>query len=697
MNRRSVRAAARSVAAAAVLAWSAMAVADDGMWTFDNPPLDQVRQRYGVSLTPELLAHLQRSAVHYGASASFVSPQGLMLTNHHVALSCIEQLSTAGRDLVGHGFLARTAGQELRCPGGTARVLQSTQDVTERVRTAIAAGTNDEQRSELRKAVIAELERGCSDAPAGRRCEVVTLYSGSLFHLYQFKEWDDVRLVFAPEYQAAFYGGDPDNFVYPRYALDFALMRVYEHGKPLATPDHLAMAARPVAEGDPVFVIGHPGRTDRLQTLAQLELNREVLLPLKLASAEKQQALLRAYSKRSPEAARQAVDRLFGTENWLKSMRGEFAALNDPALMRTKQVDEKKFRDAYASRGSQDDPWAEVQAATARHAARARELQAVDYGYKTLLAQAGRLVELACERQLPQAQRLADYRDAALPQVERKLKANVPAYKPLEIARLAGLFQEAQSLLGESHPFVQATLAGRSPEAAAEAWVGESHLDDAAIRSALIAGGVPAIEASQDPLIRLARALYPMRRELQRFKEEQVDTPIQQAADRLGQARFALYGRQLPPDATATLRLSYGKVAGYESHGLATPWKTTFGGLLARADGFDGKAPFNLAASVAKSRPRLDGRVPLNFVTTADIIGGNSGSPAVNAQGEWVGLMFDSNLEALGGRFVYTDSQARSIAVHAEAIVYALEHIYGAGPLARELRGPVKGAAGRGA
>jgi len=687
MNRRLAGVGARSVAAAAVLACATFAAADDGMWTFDNPPIEPVRQRYGVHLTPQLLAHLQRSAVHFGASASFVSPQGLMLTNHHVALSCIEQLSSAERDLVGQGFLARSAAQELRCPGGNAQVLQAIEDVTERVRGAIAAGTNDEQRNQLRKAAIAELERGCSDSKAGRRCEVVKLYSGSLFHLYKYKEWDDVRLVFAPEFQAAFYGGDPDNFVYPRHALDFALMRVYENGRPLATPDHLAMASRPVAEGDPVFVIGHPGRTDRLQTMAQLELNRDVLLPLRLASAQKQQALLLAYSRRSPEAARQAVDRLFGTENWLKAMRGEFAALKDPVLMGTKQADEKAFCEAYAGRGMKDDPWAGVQAATVRHASRAKELWAVDYGHKTLLAQAGRLVELAHERRLPEAKRLADYHDAALPELERKIQANVPLYKPLEIARLAGQFEEAQALLGAGHPFVQAVLAGRTPQAAAEDWVRDSRLDEVATRTALMAGGLPAVEASTDPLIRLARAVYPMRRELQRFKEEQVDTPIQLAADSLGQARFALYGRQQPPDATASLRLSFGKVAGYESHGVATPWKTTFGGLLARSDGFDGKAPFDLPAAVAKARPRVDGRVPLNFVTTADIIGGNSGSPVVNARGEWVGLMFDSNLEALGGRFVYTDAQARSIAVHAEAIVYALEHLYGAPRLARELRG----------
>jgi Peptidase S46 len=688
MNRRHVAAAVRSVAAAALSTTVLSAAADGGMWTFDNPPVQQVSQRYGVSLTPELMKRLQQSAVRYVASASFVSPHGLMLTNHHVALSCIEQLSTSGRDLVAHGHLARSAAQELRCPGGTARVLQSTEDVTSVVREALAGGATDAQRNALRKSAVAAIEARCTDARAGSRCEVVPLYSGSLFHLYRFKEWNDVRLVFAPEFQAAFYGGDSDNFVYPRFALDFALLRVYEDGKPLETPQHLAMASRPVAEGEPVFVIGHPGRTDRLQTLAQLQGNRDVLLPIKLASAQAQQALLHAYSARSPEAARQAVDRLFGTENWLKSMRGELAALNEPALMAAKQADEARFRGAYAKLGRSDDPWAEVQAATERHTERAKELWAVDCGHKTLLSRAGQLVELAYERQLPESERLNAYREAALPELERALKADVPSYKELEIARLAGLIREAQGLLGEQHAFVKLLLAGESVDAAAERWVRGSHVDDAAVRAALVAGGVKAIEASDDPLIRLAREVYPLRRELARYREVEVDTPIEQAAERLGQARFAIYGRELPPDATATLRLAYGKVAAYESHGAVTPWKTTFGGLLARADAFDGKPPFELAPAIAKARPRLDPRMPLNFVTTADIIGGNSGSPAVNQRGEWVGLMFDSNLEALGGRFVYTDDRARSIAVHAQAIVHVLERAYGATSLARELRGP---------
>lgn len=682
-----------TVTLAASFVAATTAHADEGLWTFDNPPSELVRQRYGVALDPAVLRHLQAASVHFDASAAFVSGRGLLLTNHHVALDCIDQLSSARRDIGTHGHLARRPAEELRCPGGVARVLLSTEDVTAQVQQAMAGAGSDEHRNALRKATIAKLESACTaTASTGgkapqERCEVVSLYSGSLFHRYRFREWDDVRLVFAPEYQAGFYGGDPDNFVYPRYALDFALLRVYENGLPLKSPAHLKLARRPLVEGDLVFAAGHPGQTERLQTLAQLKATRDVQLPLQLATAESQQALLQAYSARSPEAARQALDKLFGTENWLKSQRGQFAALNDPALMAKKEAEEAEFRKAYAARGLAGDPWAEVEAATARQVARAKELWAVDYGYRTLFAAAGKLVEQAYERRLPEDQRLADYRDAALPKLERELKADTPFYKALEAARSIGYWREARGWLGDEHPFVRAVLAGGTPEDAADRWLQPTRVDEAAYRASLLAGGVPAIEASTDPLIQLARAVYPLRRELVKFREERVDTPIQQAAERLGQARFTLHGRQLPPDATGTLRLSYGKVAGYVSHGQATPWKTTLGGMLARADAFDGKPPFDLPASITRARGRIDPRVPLNLVTTADIVGGNSGSPLVNARGEWVGVVFDSNLEALGGRFVYTDAQARSVAVHAEAILHVLDKVYGAPQLAQELRG----------
>jgi len=690
MIRRIPAGCTRAASFAVLLSASAQVLADPGMWTFDNAPVARVKQDLGVTLSPDALARMQRAAVYFDASAAFVSTRGLMLTNHHVAMDCIAKLSTDKRDLTSTGHLAATPSAELRCPGGVARTLLSTEDVTQVVRQAMAGQGSDAQRNAARKSAIAELETSCGQrrgTGAKLHCSVVSLYGGSLYHLYRSLEWDDVRLVFAPEAQAANFGGDADNFVYPRFALDVALLRVYENGKPLRPEHVLKLADRPVREGEPVFVVGHPGHTDRLQTLAQLEAIRDTRLPMQIASAEAQRALLAAYAAQSPEAARQAFDILTGTENWLKSMRGELAALKDPALMARKRADETMFRAAYAEQGLEGDPWADVEAATARYAARAAELWAVNYGYETLFDQAGRLVELAHERRMPESRRLAAYREAAIPAIERRIKAEAPFHEPLEVARLAGLFREAQRLLGDRHPYVEAALAGASPDAAAARWMAGTRLHDASVRAELLAGGVAAIDSSDDSLIRLARLVYPMRRELARFDEEQIGTPLAQAAEQLGKARFAIYGRALPPDATGTLRLSYGKVAGYVSNGIATPWKTTFGGLFARSDSFDGRAPFDLSRRTAGALERIDPRMPLNFVTTADITGGNSGSPVVNANGEWVGVVFDTNLEALGGRFVYTDTQARSVAVDAHGLVHALDRIYGAHGLARELRG----------
>jgi len=645
----------------------------------------QIRERHGLALTPEWLAHLQGAAVNYGASASFVSARGLMLTNHHVALRCISQLSSTGKDMAASGFVAASQKDEQRCPGGMARVLVSVDDVSAAVSAAAAQGRDDEDRNARRKAEIARQENACGKA-SGLHCEMVSLYSGALHQLYRYKEWDDIRLVFAPEFQAAFFGGDPDNFVYPRYALDAALFRVYENGQPVTPAHHLTLATAPMKEGDTVFVAGHPGETQRLLTLAQLQAVRDVEMPLHIASAQAQQKLLHAYAARSPEAARQAVDALFGTENWLKAMQGEHAALRDPALLAAKADDEAKFRAAYASQGLTGDPWQQIAAATQRQTEQAKARWAVSWGYNTLFAKAGQLVELAHERALPEGQRLAAYRDAALPQIERRLKADVPVYKDLEVARTAGQWQEAQSLLGAVHPFVRAVLAGQTPDAAAERAVRSSKVDDAAVRLRLLDGRLAAIQASDDPLIRLAEQVYPMKRALAKAQEEQVDTPIQRAAEALGQARFAVYGHRMPPDATGTLRLSYGQVKGYTSNGIHMPWKSTWGGWLARADSFDNTPPFNLPPRITQTRQTVDPRTPLDFVLTADIIGGNSGSPVVNARGEWVGLIFDGNLEGLGGAYAYTDDTARAIAVHADAIVQALDKVYRAPGLAKELR-----------
>ncbi len=662
------------------------AQADEGMWTFDHAPIEQIRARYGVTLDPAMLEHLRLSAVKFGASAAFVSDQGLMLTNHHVALDCIEQLSTPARDLVRDGFVAKRRADELRCPGANARVLISTEDVSAAIARATQAASDDAQRNAARKSAIGAIEAACSQT-TGLRCEVVSLYGGSLFHLYRYREWTDVRLVFAPEAQAANYGGDPDNFVYPRFALDFALLRVYADGKPVLPAHRLKLARRAVTEGDLILAAGNPGHTERLWTMAQFELERSTLKPLRLAAAEAARAMMHAYSDRSPEAARQAYDALFGTENWLKSMRGQEAAMNDAELIARRRADEDALRTACRAREAcSEAPWREIEAATARHAERARELWAVSYGYRTLFDTAGKLVEIAHERRRPESERLVEYRDAALPALESRLRSDVPVYRDFEIARLASLLDQARRTLGADHAFVRATLGGETPAAAAERLVRGSQLDDARVRAALLDGGADAVAASTDPLIRVAAAVYPLRRELARYKEEQIDTPIERATEQIRRIRFAILGTSVAPDATNTLRLSYGKVAGYTSHGSATPYKTTFGGWFARADAFDQRAPFDLPPRVAQARKRIDARVPLNFVTTADIIGGNSGSPVVDRNGDWVGVMFDSNLEALGGGYAYTDTSARSIAVDVRAILHALEYVYDAPGLAEELR-----------
>ncbi len=662
--------------------------ADEGMWTFDHAPLAAIQQRHGVSVAPEMLARLQAASVHVGASASFVSPQGLLLTNHHVVEGCVARLSSAQKDLAASGFVAQRAADELRCPGFVARVLQRTEDVSARVTAAAATGADDTARNAARKSEIARIEKGCSDEAQGLRCEVVPLYSGARYALHHYRQWDDVRLAWAPEADAGFFGGDPDNFVYPRFALDAALMRVYEkNGQPHQPAEHLRLAATMPREGELLFVSGHPGQTERLRTVAQLVSARDVGLPLDLAAARAEIAALHAFSATSPEAARQAQSTLFGTENWFKATQGEHQALQDPALLAGKRQAEQALRDAYRQRGLPGDPWADVAQANALNDKLQPQLWGLSFGYRTVYAAAIDLVALPHERGLPEGQRLAAYSDAALPQFERRLLAEAPFYPALETVRLASTLQRSLDLLGPNHPYVQLALAGRTPQQAAQALVAGTRLGERAERERLLQGGAAAVAASADPLVVLARAAWPLRRALKLQAETEVDTPIQRAAERIDQARYTLYGHSVPPDATNTLRLSFGPAQGYVSNGITHPWKTTWGGWWDRADSFDQREPFKLAARIDRARGQVDPRTPLDFVLTADIIGGNSGSPVVNARGELVGLIFDGNLESLGGNYAYQDHTARAVAVHAEAIMAALEKVYGATALAKEMRG----------
>jgi hypothetical protein len=661
--------------------------ADEGMWTFEHAPLATIQQRHGVTVTPQMLARLQAASVHVGASASFVSAEGLLLTNHHVVEGCMARLSSAQKDLAASGFVATRRSDELRCPGFVARVLLRTEDVTARITSVAASATDDAVRNAARKATIASIEKGCSDPTQGLRCEVVSLYSGARYALYHYREWDDVRLAWAPEADAGFFGGDPDNFVYPRFALDAALMRVYEKdGQPHRPTEHLRPAATMPREGELLFVAGHPGHTERLRTVAQLASARDVEFPLMLETARTEIAALHAYAATSAEAARQAQTNIFGTENWYKASLGEYQALKEPALLASKRQDEQALHEAYRRRGLAGDPWAEVAKANALNDALQPQLWGLNFGYRTTLATAADLVALAYERGLPEDQRLAAYSDASLPEIERRLRADAPFYPALETVRLTTTLQRSLTLLGMEHAYMKLALAGRTPAQAAQALVAGTRLGERSERERLLQGGAAAIAASTDPLIMLAREAWPLRRALQLRAETEVETPIRRAAELIDQARFTLHGHDVPPDATNTLRLSFGPAKGYVSNGLTHPWKTTWGGWWDRADSFDQREPFKLAPHIDRARGHVDPRTPLDFVLTADIIGGNSGSPVVDARGELVGLIFDGNLEGLGGNYAYQDSTARAIAVHAEAILTALEKVYGAPALAAEMR-----------
>jgi hypothetical protein len=661
--------------------------AEEGVWTFDHPPSATLQAKYGFEPKPEWLDALRLSAVRVGgASGSFVSAKGLVLTNHHVALSCIQGVSSEASDFVAAGFLAGSRSEEKKCPGMELLRLESTEDVTAMVRAAMKAedaATVNAQRN----AAIARIENACREKTR-LRCEIVTLYRGGAYWLYRYRVWTDVRLVFAPESNIGFFGGDADNFVYPRFDLDTALLRVYESGEPLHSEHYLKWASTGVTDGDLVFAAGHPYSTNRLFTVTQVVFDRDVRYPLMIASAKRHRKVLQEFGARSPEAARRAAHILFGTENWLKAMLGESRALQEPALLAAKRNDESRLRTSFEKTAGNSDPWTAIDVATQKDGATHTARWVIGYGYDTLFDKAGKIVELAGESTLSDTERLAAYRASAIPRLTLRITASEPIYKDLEIARLAGYWQEALDLLGPDDPFVKRVLHGKSPLDAATEVITGTRLDQADERKRLVDGGPAAVAASKDPLIALARDVYPMRRRLAKIYEVEIETPTLRAGDDLERLRFRLFGVQAYPDATGSLRLSYGTVRGYDADGIRMPWQTNFWGLYGRSSAFGGQAPFDLPRRWLDSQRNIRLNVPLNFVSTLDIIGGNSGSPIVNRKGELVGLVFDGNLEGLGGRYVYTDEKARAIAVDARAIIEALDSVYRAKDLVAEITRP---------
>ena len=686
------------IAAAVLLAALAFlpALADEGMWTFDNPPLKLLKEKYGFTPTQEWLDHVRLSSVRFndGGSGSWVSPNGLVLTNHHVALGQLQKVSTKDKDSVANGFFARTAAEELKCPDLELNVLVGMEEVTKRVGESVKPAMAEKDALKARKAEMAKIEKEALSG-ADSHAEVVSLYNGAEYWLYRYKKYTDVRLVAAPEQQAAFFGGDPDNFTYPRYDLDFAIFRVYENDKPVESKHYLKWNAKGAADGELVFISGHPGSTDRQQTMAQLKTQRDVVYPTLLKTLQRRLAVLKRYAALGPEQARQANNQIFGIENSLKAFGGEYEGLLDKALMEKKQTEEKEFRGKVAANPAWQkeygDAWPAIERAEKQRVVLFKQNRFRVVRGLRLPVLALQIVQYVAEVKKPDSERLDGFHDADLESLRFRLFSPAPIYPQLEEALIANSLQESLEELGANDPFVQAALGGRNPADVARELMSGTKLADAAARKALVEGGEAAVAASTDPLIVLARKIDPVARQTRKAIEDTVQSVETPAGEKIGRALFAVYGKGRYPDATFTLRLSYGTVAGYPMNGTIAPPITTFYGLYDRATSFGMKPPFHLTPRFLERKDRLDLSTPLNTVSTGDIIGGNSGSPVINRNAELVGLIFDGNIESLVGNFVYDETKNRAVSVHSAAIIEALRKAYDAAALADELEGKTGG------
>ncbi len=667
-------------------------LADEGMWTFDNPPLKRLKEVYGFEPSQAWLDKVRLASVRFmdGGSGSFVSKDGLMITNHHVGLGCIQNISTHESDHVANGFYAGSREKEPGCPGYEVNVLMSTEEVTAKVLGVVKPEMNDKAAREARKGVTAQIENECA-AATGLRCNVVSLYQGSEYHLYRYQKYTDVRLVFAPEQQIAFYGGDPDNFTFPRHDLDIAIFRAYEKGKPVTPAAYLPWSQDGAGDDELVFVSGNPGSTSRLSTVAQLEFLRDQALPANLAFLKRRLALLNAYSARGPEQARRAKAMIFGLENSQKALKGRLEALQDAKAMAAKAADEQALRDKVTADAALakavGDPWTTVAAAQKKAATRFGESRFVGFGGSRLLGIAGQIVFYVAEVEKPNEVRFEEFVDANLSSLDNRLYSKAPIFDDMEETTLADQLQFALEGLGKDHPFVKAALGGKTPAQVAKEAISGTKLKDVAERKALVEGGTAAVAASTDPMIVLARKLEPFVREIRKWSEDEVQAPVTRAGEKLAQARWKIQGRTVNPDATFTLRLSYGVVKGFPAEGTEVAPRTTFHGLYDRSASWGYKGPWALPRRWLDKKPALDLETPLNFVSTADIIGGNSGSPTLNKKGEFVGIIFDGNIQSLALDYFYTEDQARAVSVDSRGIIEALRKVYDAPALADELTG----------
>jgi hypothetical protein len=691
------------LAVSLVLTVAGLASADEGMWLFNHPPTAKIKAKYGFQLTQPWLDHTRLASVRFnnGGSGSFVSPDGLTFTNHHVAQKCLYGLSTQGQDLYKTGFYAKTREEEAKCPDLELNELIGIEDVTAKVNAGITPKTTAAEAGDIQRKNMAQIEADCTKT-SGLRCDTVTLYAGGQYNLYKYKKFTDVRLVFAPEFGIAFFGGDPDNFEYPRYDLDITFFRVYENGKPAKLDNYFKFTTAGVKENELVFVSGHPGSTGRLNTFAQMEYLRDVAYPTQLKSLARRIALLKNWGAQSEENYRRAQEMIFGLENSQKAIKGYDSGLLDQSFMAKKEASEKKTRAAVEAdpkkKAEFGDPWTEIAGAMKVQTNIFLPLNYFERmgGFRgDLPAMARTIVRAAAERQKPNSERLPQFRDNRLPSIEQSLFSSSPIYKDLDTVLLADSLSELTENM-PNDPLVKQVMNGRTPQQAANEMIANTKLDDVNVRKQLYNAGEEAVNDTTDPLIAVMRLIDPEARKVRKEYEDQVDSVERAAGAKIAKIMFAQEGYNMPPDATFTLRLSYGAVKGYVEDGRGdvakkgekVPYFTTIGGAYDWAAKHDSKPPYNLPLSWTGSKGKVNLGTALDFVSTPDIIGGNSGSPVVNKAGNVVGIIFDGNIQSLPWRFQYDDVIGRAVSVDSRSIIEALRNIYGATALADELMSP---------
>lgn len=670
---------------------AAPARGDEGMWPYNNVPAKVLKQKYGWAPDQKWLDHVRLASVRFnnGGSGSFVSATGLVLTNHHVGANCIQKISSPEHDYIKTGYVAKSAAEEVKCPDLELNVLEGIEDVTAKVNADVKTGMTDAQVLEAQKAAQARLEKECNEK-TGLRCDTVTLYAGGEYDLYRYKKYTDVRLVVAPEEKIAFFGGDPDNFTYPRWDIDFAIFRIFENDKPVVPANYLKWNSAGPKENELVLVSGNPGSTSRLDTLAELEFERDTAYPGIIAFLERRAKLLEEFSQKGAEYARMANRQLFGILNSLKANRGKLQALKDARVISKKTTEEKALREKVAADpkfSAQAGAWDAIAAAMKAGAARYRKDSAMLRALASApqMTTARTIVRYVVEKEKPNEKRLAEFRDSNRKSLEFSLYSPAPIYPELEKVTIADTFKILAEELGADDPFVRKVLAGKSPEERAKELVEGTKLKDVAFRKALVEGGAKAVEGSEDAMIALARATDPELREIRKWREDNVESVQKTQGAAIAKAYFAVKGKDTYPDATFTLRLAWGPAKGYIENGKPIPFETVWSGMYAHSEEHGGKAPYDLPQTYLDAKGKVDGKIPVNFVTTADTTGGNSGSPAVNERGELIGLLFDGNIQSLGNDVVYTDEVARSVCVHTAAIMQTLRKVSNAGPIADEL------------